>query len=85
MRLTTSARRLIVFLFAITLALIVPIKVSATSASATFIGTNTTTQGSWKGVYGADGWNVIGDTGSTNNPSYPSYATVSASGNTLYT
>ncbi len=37
-------------------------------ASATFIKTDTTTAGSWKGVYGAEGFNVIGDT--VNNPSY---------------
>lgn len=44
-------------------------------ATATFVKTDTTTQGSWKGVYGAGGWNVIGDT-STNNPTYPSYASI---------
>ena len=34
------------------------------------------TGGSWKGVYGADGFIVLGDTAS-----YPLYATVSATGN----
>ena len=44
-------------------------------AAATFVKTDTSTGGNWKGVYGGDGWNVIGDT-SGNNPTYPSYATV---------
>src|SRR5712692_2436278 len=43
--------------------------------TATFLKTDTWTQGSWKGVYGAQGYNVIGDT--TN---YPSYASVNPSG-----
>lgn len=50
------------------------------SASASFVTTDTTTQGSWEGAYGADGYNVIGDTSS-----YPSYATVSTSGTGEYT
>src|SRR5262249_16298293 len=43
---------------------------SAASASATarFIKTDTTTQGNWKGVYGADGYNLAGDLSA--NPSY---------------
>jgi hypothetical protein len=44
-------------------------------ASAAFIGTDTTTQGSWRGVYGADGYHVINDT-----VNYPAYATVTPSG-----
>jgi len=52
-------------------------EVSATpptlTSSATFVKTDTTTQGNWKGVYGADGYNIIGDDGST---VYPAYATV---------
>ena len=43
-----------------------------------FLGTDTTTVGNWKGVYGADGYNIIHDT-----VSYPSYATVSETGETL--
>ena len=50
-------------------------------ATATFVNTDTTTQGSWKGNYGGDGWNVLNDS-SSNNPSYPSYATVTPTGNT---
>ncbi|MDB6040976.1 MAG: hypothetical protein JWM99_4817, partial [Verrucomicrobiales bacterium] len=45
---------------------------SAVSISiASFIATDTTTHGSWKGVYGADGYNVIADAGN-----YPAYAQV---------
>ena len=43
--------------------------------SASFVQTDTTTQGNWSGVYGAAGYNVIGSTSS-----YPSYATVTPSG-----
>ena len=45
------------------------------TSTAAFVTTDTTTKGSWKGVYGVDGYNVIGDTSGTN-PSYPAYATV---------
>ena len=51
--------------------------------TATFLSSDTTTQGSWMGTYGSDGYNVIGTT--TKNPSYPSYATVTASGASTYT
>ncbi len=53
--------------------------VPASTAAATFLKTDTTTEGTWIGTYGADGYNVIGDT-----PSYPSYATVTASGNSTH-
>ena len=53
------------------------------SPTATFVKTDTTTQGTWMGTYGADGYNVAGTT--TKNPSYPSYATVTASGYSTYT
>ena len=43
----------------------------STGNSAVFVTTNTTTQGSWKGVYGANGYNVIDDA-----VSYPTYVTV---------
>jgi hypothetical protein len=49
-------------------------------SSAAFIGTDTTTQGSWRGVYGADGYHVINDT-----VSYPAYATVTPSGQAAWT
>jgi hypothetical protein len=48
---------------------------AAPSASAVFMKTDTTTQGSWRGVYGADGHHVIGATAA-----YPSYASVTPSG-----
>jgi len=45
------------------------------TATATFVKADSTTQGTWKGVYGADGGAINGDT-----VSYPSYAQVSFSG-----
>jgi hypothetical protein len=45
------------------------------SNTAVFVATDSATQGSWKGVYGANGYNVIDDT-----VSYPSYVTVTPSG-----
>jgi uncharacterized protein (DUF2141 family) len=53
---------------------------AATAATASYIDTDGTTQGSWTGVYGADGYNVINDVAN-----YPSYATVAARGNMNYT
>lgn len=50
------------------------------TASATFGGVDTTTRGSWKGVYGADGYIVIGE--ATRNPAY---ATVTATGKSDWT
>jgi RHS repeat-associated protein len=47
--------------------------------NASFITTDTTTQGNWKGTYGSDGYNVVNDAAS-----YPSYATVSVSGQSAY-
>jgi hypothetical protein len=48
--------------------------------SATFVREDLTTQGNWKGVYGADGYNVIGDA-----RAFQAYATVTASGNSSFT
>jgi subtilisin family serine protease len=48
------------------------------TGTATFVKTDTTTSGSWKSVYGAEGYNVIGDTAS-----YPSYVSATPSGNGL--
>jgi len=45
------------------------------TSTVTFVKTDTTTQGNWKGHYGVDGYNIIGDT-SGPNPQYPVYATV---------
>src|SRR5262249_28870354 len=53
---------------------------TASQATAAFVKTDTTTQGSWKGVYGNDGYNVIGNTNS-----YPSYAQDSVSGQSSWT
>jgi hypothetical protein len=52
----------------------------ATTATAAFVGADTTTQGSWKGVHGSDGYNVIDDA-----VSYPAYAQVAPSGQLDYT
>ena len=43
--------------------------------TATFLSTDTTTHGSWKGIYGTSGWNVIGDRNS-NNPTDPDFTRV---------
>jgi hypothetical protein len=50
------------------------------SAAATFVRTDTATQGTWKGIYGADGYTIA--TQATN---YPAYAQVSISGQSEYT
>jgi len=50
------------------------------TGTAAFIKTDTTTAGTWKGVYGADGYNVIGDTVTS-----PAYVTLTPAGNALYT
>ncbi len=50
--------------------------------SAVFVKTDTAAQGTWKGVYGANGYNVIDDT-----VSYPAYVTVTPASqlNTIWT
>ena len=45
-----------------------------------FLGMDGSTRGTWQGIYGADGYNVINLT-----PAYPSYATVTPSGQGEYT
>ncbi len=50
------------------------------TSTAQFVKTDTTTQGNWQGVYGADGFNVINDT--VHNPSY---ATVTPTGQLSWT
>jgi fibronectin type 3 domain-containing protein len=55
---------------------------TAVVASAVFIKSDSTTAGNWKGVYGADGFNIITDP-SANNPTMPAYATVTPSGNSV--
>jgi hypothetical protein len=50
------------------------------SGTAAFIKTDTTIAGSWKGVYGGDGFNVINDTAN-----YPSYVTATPSSTLSWT
>jgi hypothetical protein len=52
----------------------------AAIAKIVFIGTDSTTLGDWKGIYGLEGYNVLQDTSS-----YPSYATVTPTGIAGYT
>ncbi len=49
-------------------------------STAAFVKTDTVTQGSWKGVYGTEGYNVVGD-----QASYPSYVTVTPTNNLGWT
>jgi hypothetical protein len=49
------------------------------AGSAGFVTTDTTTTGSWKGVYGAGGYDLAGDP-SANNPTLPSFATAAVIG-----
>lgn len=51
------------------------------TGTASFLGADTSTQGSWKGTYGSDGATIVRDPSSTT----PSYATVTASGTALPT
>jgi hypothetical protein len=49
------------------------VPVSAPSTAATFVKSDTSTAGNWKGVYGADGFSIAG--ASTSLPAYGSFAT----------
>jgi uncharacterized delta-60 repeat protein len=54
------------------------------AASAAFVKTDSTTQGAWKGSYGASGYDIAGDN-SASNPSLPSFvSSVSLSGDSTY-
>ncbi|MGO9991029.1 MAG: M12 family metallopeptidase [Steroidobacteraceae bacterium] len=53
---------------------------SGDGAAATFVGKDTSTQGTWTGSYGSDGYLIAND--ATNSPSY---AAVTLSGDSLYT
>jgi uncharacterized delta-60 repeat protein len=53
---------------------------SGGTATAAFVGSDTTTGGNWKNAYGAEGYNVIGDAGN-----YPSYVTVTPNGKSDWT
>lgn len=50
------------------------------TGTAAFLRTDTSTSGTWTGVYGAEGYNVIGDLAN-----YPAYATVTPLGNAMWT
>jgi len=54
--------------------------VGTTTGTASFEALDTSTQGNWQGVYGADGYNVI-----NNAVAYPSYVTVTPTGETPFT
>ena len=56
-----------------------PVPLPSATSTATFLKLDTTTVGSWKGVYGADGYNVIAGASSI-----PSYVTVTPTGNDSY-
>src|SRR5262249_54171819 len=49
------------------------------SATVSFVGTDTATQGSWQGVYGSNGYSVVGDA-----TLYPAYAQVGVTGASTY-
>jgi hypothetical protein len=53
----------------------------ASTAAASFLGSDTTTHGSWQGKYGADGYSI----GNTPYQSLPSYATLIPQSESLYT
>ena len=55
-----------------------------TATTADFLGIDIATQGNWKGVYGSDGFDISQDS-SPNNPTLPSYASLSFTGNYDYT
>ena len=55
-------------------------KAATSASSATFVGSDSTTGGTWSGAYGVDGYEVIGGT-----TSLPSYATVTPAGQSSYT
>ncbi|PWT97847.1 MAG: hypothetical protein C5B51_30530 [Terriglobia bacterium] len=50
------------------------------SGTAAFIALDSGTQGNWKGVYGTDGYNVLGDSAA-----YPAYASVTPAGQFFWT
>ncbi len=60
----------------VTISLVLP----AAGATVQFVRQDITTQGTWKGVYGTEGYNVV-----NNAMSYPSYVTALPVGNSAYT
>jgi subtilisin family serine protease len=65
---------------AITVSAAVPITVRGTPGEAVFLGTDTTTRGSWKGVHGAQGQLIVNDS-----TSLPAYAQVAPTGHAAWT
>jgi YD repeat-containing protein len=57
-----------------------PTPTPATGASAAFVKLDTTTQGNWKGTYGADGFALVGEPGH-----YPAYVQLTNIGGAAYT
>ena len=57
--------------------------VAVVTSAASFLGTDTTTEGSWRNAYGADGYDIAADT-SAGNPKIPSYATLKITGAQTY-
>ena len=57
-----------------------PVVAAPPPSPVAFLGTDTTTQGNWKGVYGADGADVIGDSMAT-----PAYAALTPVGQSSWT
>ncbi len=53
--------------------------------SATFLETDTTTQGNWIGVYGTDGYEIINNPSTTHPNAIPAGVTVTPTGATAYT
>ena len=58
----------------------VTVSTAGGSTSATFVGTDPTTRGNWQGLYGADGYQIVG-----NVTNYPSYAVVTPTGQASWT
>jgi hypothetical protein len=57
------------------------VQAAGTGPTASFVGTDTTTQGAWQGKYGADGYSIA----NTTYQSLPSYATFTPQGYSVYT
>src|ERR1019366_2997628 len=70
-----SKHRLLLGLLLVT----IPTLAQVPTGAASFVKTDTTTAGTWRSAYGADGNNVIGDLASA-----PAYVTVTPAGNSSY-
>ena len=75
-----SKRRLLPGLLLVAIpTLALNISASVPTGAASFVRADTTTAGTWKSAYGADGFNVIG-----NSASVPAYVTATPFGNSSY-